>query len=61
MVLVGKPEEKGPLEKLAVYMGDNIKIELQEVGCKSMYRIYLAQDMDRWRALAYAAMHIRFP
>jgi hypothetical protein len=29
-------------------MGDNIKIDLQEVGCRGMDWIELAQDID-WR------------
>ena len=42
-------------------MGDNIKIELKEVGCGGMDRIELAQDRDRWRALGNAAMNLRVP
>ena len=30
---------------------DNIKMDLQEVGCEDMDWIDLAQDRDRWRAL----------
>jgi hypothetical protein len=30
---------------------DNIKMELQEVGCRGMTWIYLAQDTERWQAL----------
>jgi hypothetical protein len=29
-------------------MGDNIKLDLQEVGCGGMDRIELAEDRDRW-------------
>ena len=30
---------------------DNIKMDLQEVGCWRMDWILLAEDRDRWRAL----------
>ena len=34
---------------------------LQEVGCRSMDWIELAQDRDRWRALVNAVMHLWAP
>jgi hypothetical protein len=33
MVLVGKPEGKGPLERPRRRLEDNIRMDLQEVGC----------------------------
>jgi len=58
-VLVGKPEGKRPLERPRCRWEDNIKMDLQEVGCGSMDWIELAQNRDRWRALVSAVMKLR--
>ena len=60
-VLVGKPEGKRSLGRPRRGWEDNIKMDLQEVGCGSMEWIELAQDMDRWRALVNAVMNLRVP
>ena len=57
-VLVGKPEGKRPLGSRRKWE-DNIKMDLQEVGCRGMDWIELAQDRDRWRALVNAVMNLR--
>ena len=59
--LVGTPERKTPLGRTRLRWEDNIKIDLQEVGCGAMGWIELAQDRDRWWALVNAVMNSRVP
>jgi len=40
---------------------DNIRMDLQEVGCVYMDWIGLAQDRDRWRTLVSSVMNFRVP
>ena len=60
-VLVGKPEGRRPLGRPRRRWVDNIRIDLQEVGCGYMDLIGLAQDRDRWRTLVSAVMKLRVP
>ena len=60
-VLVGKPERKRPLGRPRRRWVDNIRMDLQEVGCGYMEWIGLAQDRDRWRTLVSAVMNLRVP
>jgi hypothetical protein len=60
-VLVGKPEGKRPLGTPRRRWEDNIKVDLQEVGCGGMEWIELAQDRERWRELANVVMNLRVP
>jgi hypothetical protein len=57
--LVGKPEKKRPLVRHGRRWEDNIKMDIQEVGCGDMDWIDMAQDRDSWRALVNAAMNLR--
>jgi len=57
--LVGKPEGKRPLGRPRYRWEDNIKMDLQALGCGVMDSIELAQDKDRWRALLNGAMNLR--
>jgi hypothetical protein len=60
-VLVGKPEGKRPLGRPTRRWEDNIKMDLQKVGCGGMDWIDLAEDTDRWRALVNPVMNLRVP
>jgi len=46
---VGKPEGRTPIGRPRRRWVDNIRMDLQEVGCGYMDWIGLAQDRDRWR------------
>jgi hypothetical protein len=59
--LVGKPEGKRPLGKPRRRWVDNIRTDLQAVGCGYMEWIGLAQYRDRWRTLLSAVMNLRVP
>ena len=60
-VLVGKPEGKRPLGRPRCRWVDNIRMDLQEVGCGCMDWIGLAQDRERCRRLVSAVMNLRVP
>jgi hypothetical protein len=55
---VGKPEEKRPIGRPRGKWEDDIKLDLQEVGCGGMDWIKLAQDRDRWWAFVNAVMNL---
>jgi hypothetical protein len=57
-VLVGKSEGKRPLGRPRRRWEDNIRMDLQEMGCGCEDWIGLAQDRDRWLALVSAVMNL---
>jgi len=60
-VLMEKPEGKRPLGRPRSRWVDNIRTDLQEVGCGYMEWIGLVQDRHRWRTLVSAVMNLRVP
>jgi len=60
-VLVGKPEGKGSLGRPRRRWKDNIKMDLQEVGCGGVEWIELPPNKDRWWAIVFAVMNLRVP
>jgi len=58
-ILVGKREGKRPLGSPRCRCVDNIRMDLQEVGCGYMDWIWLAQVRDSWRTLVSAVMNLR--
>jgi hypothetical protein len=57
-VLMGKPEGKRPLERPRRRWEDGIRMDLREIGWRSVDWIQLAQDRDRWRAVVNAVMNL---
>jgi hypothetical protein len=52
-------EGKRPLGRPRRRWEDNVRMDIQEVGCGGMDWIGLAQDRDRWRAIVNAVMNLR--
>jgi hypothetical protein len=60
-VLEGKLEGKRQFGRPRYRWEDNIKMDLQEVGCGGMDWIELVQDSDRRRALVNAVINLWVP
>jgi len=58
---VGKSDGKRSPGRPGRRWEDNIKMDLQEVGCGGRDWIDLVQDRDRWGALVNAVMILRVP
>jgi hypothetical protein len=59
--LWGNLKERDHLGELRLRWEDNIKMDLQKVGCGSMEWIEMAQDRDSWRTLVNAGMKLWVP
>jgi hypothetical protein len=59
MSLVRKPERKRPLGRPRRRWEDNIRMDLQEVGCGGMDWIALAQLSNRWGAIVTEVINLR--
>jgi hypothetical protein len=60
-LLVGKPEGRRPLGRPRRRWLDNIRMDLEEVGCGDVDGIGLAKDRNRWRALVNSVLNLRVP
>jgi hypothetical protein len=64
-ILVGRPEGRRPLGRPRRRWGDNIKMDLREIGFGDgdvdVDWVHWAQDRDRWRVLVNTVMNLRVP
>jgi hypothetical protein len=60
-VLLGKPEGRRPLGRPRRRWVDNIRMDLQELGCGYMDWIGLAQDRDRWLTFVSTVINLGVP
>ena len=58
---MGKSEGKRLLGRSSRRWEDNIKMDLQEVGCGGMDWIDVTRDRDRWRDLVNAVINLWVP
>jgi hypothetical protein len=58
-VLVGKPEGRRPLGRPKRRWEDGVRMDIREIGLRSVDWIRLAQDRDWWRAVVSAVMNLR--
>ena len=58
---MGKPDGRSPLGRPMRRWEDNIKMDVQEVGCSGIDWIERSQDRDCWQAVVNAVMNLRVP
>jgi hypothetical protein len=62
ILVVRKPQGKGPLERPRRRWVENVKMDLKrEIGWDGMDWIDLAQDRNQWRALVNMVMNLQVP
>jgi hypothetical protein len=57
-VLMRKPEGRRPLVRPRHRWEDRIRMDLREIGWRSIEWIQLAQDKDRWQPLVNTVMKL---
>jgi hypothetical protein len=60
-ILIGMPEEKGPVGKLRRRWEDNIRMDFNEIEWDGVDWIQLTQDRDHWRGFVNTVMNLRAP
>ena len=58
---MGKPHGRRPLGRTRSRWGDNIRMDLQEVVCRGMDWIVLAQERDWWQEVVNVVMNLQVP
>jgi hypothetical protein len=60
-ILVGKPQEKGPLREPRHRWVDNARMDPREIGWGSVDWMHLAWDRDQWSVLVNTVMNLQVP
>jgi hypothetical protein len=60
-ILIWRPEGRRPLGRPRRRWDNNMKMDRREIGFGDVNWINLAQDRDRWRALANTVTSFRVP
>jgi len=60
-ILVGRPEGQRPLGRPRHRLGDNIRMDLREIGWEGMDLMHRAQERDQLWALVNIIMNLRVP